>query len=299
MRDWGGPSDGIRHRHARCPRRRPRAARLTLLVTLALNGPALAQTEAAPSDPSNATAPTPPEQREAPDVDDASPAAESKPPTPEERLEDIVPPSEPPQPEPEDDSPLDQLEPWQPDTFLYPYPPAERSLPPPAPPTPARPRSEKPRSAQRWYGWQTLIADTMNISALSLAAYPVDDYATQESLVEIGLLGYFVGPPIVHWANGQAGKGWASLAIRTGSAGSAIVGMPGCFGSDGGPRCLLGISGLVGLIAAIPIDAAVLARKDVPREHGLRAPVQPEIASITPVVDAGHRRIGLSVGGRF
>jgi len=89
-------------------------------------------------------------------------------------------------------------------------------------------------------------------------------------LAVAGLLGYGFGAPIVHWAHGNAGKGFGSLGIRAGAFTLFVAGAVSCSEShsDSGGGCILALVGALGLVAAIPIDAAVLAYDD-PKDDGV------------------------------
>jgi hypothetical protein len=82
-----------------------------------------------------------------------------------------------------------------------------------------------------------------------------------EALATLGSAGYFLGAPIVHFAHGNVGAGLGSLAIRGGSFGVAILGFASCWGNNS-DVCGLMVFGLLGMVAAIPIDAAVLAYEE-------------------------------------
>ena len=167
-------------------------------------------------------------------------------------------------------------------------PGAARSLPPPTVAThsaaPGSPPVTAPRSEveRRWYGWQTLIAD-----GLSIGLAPVG----------VGVVGYFLGAPIVHWAHGNVDEGFGSLAIRGGSALLILAGAICVFSSRKDTRpdeCVAPIVlGVGGIIAAIPIDAAVLAYDEVERD--------PDHATIrfTPIVDPRRQMVGLTAFGTF
>lgn len=110
----------------------------------------------------------------------------------------------------------------------------------------------------RWYGWQTLLSDASAVLLTGASA-------------EVGLGLYVLGGPIVHWSHGNTGRGFASLSLRVGAPlalGALFVATCepeeeadfGCMGS-----ALLGAS--LGIVAAIAIDASVVARDTVPIEQ--------------------------------
>jgi hypothetical protein len=146
-------------------------------------------------------------------------------------------------------------------------------------PKPDRPDDAAPEPPQtsRWYGGQTLFVDGTSIGLVVLGA-------TQESsgLIGLGVSGYLLGGPIVHWAHGHAGKGFGSLGLRVGlPIGGALagVGLANCHGGGGGycglGEALVGFS--LGIIGAIVIDSAALAYEDVPVESRPTARVAPSL----------------------
>jgi hypothetical protein len=118
------------------------------------------------------------------------------------------------------------------------------------------------------------------------------DEDTENTILVTGVGAFALGTPIVHFAHGHTGKGVASLAIRGGSAGALALGAS----NRGGTVSPLLLLGFFGLIAAIPIDAAVFAREDVPPEQAARTSLSFRLApTLAPAVGA----YGLSVAGGF
>ena len=126
------------------------------------------------------------------------------------------------------------------------YPPAGWTQPPI--PYPAEVRSG-PRLESRWYGWQTLLADGSALLLASGASVPV----------------YVLGGPVIHWAHGNGWRGVGSLSLRVGAPvvfAAALVstcdggGEYGCLG-----EAILGV--VFGVVTAVAVDAAVLARDTV------------------------------------
>jgi hypothetical protein len=83
-------------------------------------------------------------------------------------------------------------------------------------------------------------------------------------MVAAGVTDYMIGPPIVHWAHGHVATGFGSLGLRTLPillGGAVIAG-----GSKGDiENALVGVWVVgIGAVAAVTIDAAVLAREEVP-----------------------------------
>jgi hypothetical protein len=124
------------------------------------------------------------------------------------------------------------------------------------PPSPPEASSDTPPSPladtqqRHWYGWQTLIVDGAGILTL-----PV--------LVGVGV--YLVGPPIVHWAHGRVGLGFADIGMRLGLA----FGFGVAAYAHTGPQhtSLLASALLFSAIEspAIALDASVLAWEKVER----------------------------------
>jgi hypothetical protein len=111
---------------------------------------------------------------------------------------------------------------------------------------------------RRWYGWQTLIADgAVTLTMVALAA------RTQTGNSDGWLTGvavaYSVVPPVIHLAHGHGGKAVLSLAIR--AAGPLLIAAGVANDSAG-----LTVLGVLSIPAVIAIDAAAIAREDVPTE---------------------------------
>jgi hypothetical protein len=86
-------------------------------------------------------------------------------------------------------------------------------------------------------------------------------------LVVSSVGGYFLGAPIVHASKGNWGRAAGSLALRTGAPillGGIGAGLENC--SDEDFTCGLAgalVGGALGIVAAIVLDAAVLARDTI------------------------------------
>jgi len=203
----------------------------------------------------------------------------------------LAPPAEADAPagEAEASAPSAEVEaPGAPTEFYAPAPPAQVYVP-------AKP--ETPRIT--WYGWQTLIADGAAVGLLWLALVSSDGSAGN-ILGTASFMTYLLGGPIVHWAHGHGGKGWASVGLRVGlpiggAIAGALIGRAAC-GSEGEGDfvpcpVVYGALGLVGGMAAAPIvDATVIAREPV------AAPAGPPLQALfVPSGDGGK----LVVAGRF
>jgi len=124
-----------------------------------------------------------------------------------------------------------------------------------------------PATETRWYGWQIILADAATVG-LSLA--------TKDG--HVAAVGYVGAAPLVHLAHLQVGRAGISLALRVVAplAGAALG-----YGLLSGVDCRQGslsspssactawgaataIGAISGILAASVIDAALLAREDVP-----------------------------------
>lgn len=175
-----------------------------------------------------------------------------------------------------------------------------QAAPPPAQWSPPAPTAQERRY---WYGWQTLIVDGASI-VTSVAA----SISPSHPIVglPLGGAGLLLGGPIVHWAHGNLGKGFASLGIllATGLVGGGIGVGIGC-AAEFVERCrgefeslgklsgfLLGLN--VGATVGSAIDVSLLA-------YGTR----PEAAwparrvSVLPALDVRRDRLVLGLGGTF
>ena len=142
-----------------------------------------------------------------------------------------------------------------------------------------------------WYGHLTLLADAGSIGLLVLGASQ-----GMGGLVGLGLLGYVVATPILHWAHDND---WApgSLVLRIASPVLLIVGAVlalGCALSDG-EACGGAASGEILLYAglgigiAMPIVDAVLAFEE-PSSSGI---------AFTPWIDPRAGAGGVALAGRM
>ena len=117
---------------------------------------------------------------------------------------------------------------------------------------------------RRWYGWQTLLVDAVPLVGLLgvAAANRSGDEGAQLAVAFSAV--YFVGGPIVHMGHGQFGKAALSLGVR--SAGPLLILAGGQDGFQHGNSFgdVLIVIGALAIPAAITIDAAAIAREDVP-----------------------------------
>ncbi len=187
----------------------------------------------------------------------------------------------------------DVAEPQQPELPAPPPPPASYQPAPPTPwgygaypppiPYPANIRSGS-RLESRWYGWQTLLADGSALLLASEASVPV----------------YVLGGPVIHWAHGNGWRGVGSLSLRVGAPvvfAAALVstcdggGEYGCLG-----EAILGV--VFGVVTAVAVDAAVLARDTVVvEEDDVSFTVGP--ARVTPAVSFTDSQGKVLLAGTF
>ncbi len=149
----------------------------------------------------------------------------------------------------------------------------------------------------RWYGWQTLATDGAAVAlvGLGLAVELGTDSppsALTASLFTLGIAGYALGGPMVHFSQGHTGRGFASLALRVGLPVVLGFGAVQVFCESTRELCpLVAIpGGLLGILTAIPVDAAVLARDYVPVQGGVR---------LAPTFYADQHQFGLGLSGTF
>lgn len=143
-------------------------------------------------------------------------------------------------------------------------------------------REEAPRS----YGWQTITADGATVVTTILVSQ-------SESAPWVFLGGYLFSGPVIHWAHGNVGTGFGSLAMR---AAAPIAGAyMGCAldSGGGGYGCLGGaaLGLLAGYITAVTVDAAALAYEDASGEQRVAKRTTPTI-----VPSAAFRRDGATFG---
>lgn len=109
------------------------------------------------------------------------------------------------------------------------------------------PAERPPRLASRSYAGWMLLND--GISALTIP-------------LGVGVGGYLLGGPIVHWTQGNVATGFGSLALRVGLpiAGAYLFAAPCAASSCGSDVFGYAFFGLIaGALGAVSIDAAALA----------------------------------------
>jgi len=140
---------------------------------------------------------------------------------------------------------------------------------------------------RHWYGWQTLTADGVSITAflagVSLSSDGSNNGAGQ-GLAWFGLLGYELAPGFVHFVHRNPGRGFASFGMRLGMPlAGAFLGASLASGCDSN-LCEASGAGagiLIGMAGAIALDAAVFAYDDAKHPFGRRLGLVP-LVSVTP-----------------
>jgi hypothetical protein len=165
----------------------------------------------------------------------------------------------------------------------------------------ATPNGHAEPSRDRWYGWQTLVADGSSLVVMIVGA------ATQNAGVGVvGVLGYAFVPPIIHWTHGNIGTGFGSMAIRV--VGPFVTAAMGYVLAGGTRRDSSGASSenadagtaigfVVGFFGAMAIDASVLAYERAPASK--EASAAKRWYALTPSVDVRKDRASLGLGGTF
>jgi len=144
----------------------------------------------------------------------------------------------------------------------------ERSEPRAVAPAPAEPAAKPPAPDKEWYGWKILLVDGLALaigfvaltealnagSAFGSFESEPGDYTRAHALTVAAGLVFALGPAIVHYREGRAERGLASIGMRVAlPSGLAAIGYAdGDF--DGGLVA-------VGVIAAMVVDDALLAWK--------------------------------------
>jgi len=142
----------------------------------------------------------------------------------------------------------------------------------------------------RWYGWQTLLVDGAALG-----------FASTGSDLSVGI--YALGGPVVHWAHGNTWRGVGSLVLRVGAPlalGAAFgYGCEASGNSDGDMGCLGAEIGgaMLGVVGAIVVDSAVLARDTVPVDEDMAVRVGP--VRVAPAIAAGRDHGSFLLQGTF
>jgi hypothetical protein len=164
---------------------------------------------------------------------------------------------------------------------------------------------DEPRN-YRWYGWQTLLADSTAIGLFGLAAA---NRANGPLLGASGVV-YVAGGPAIHLAHGRVGALAGSLALRVGlplvgvGLGAATASCSGQSTGDDTSGCALSGS-VYGFIAgagvAMIVDMAVLSWESTTKAETQEAPTPPPSVawSVAPTLDPKSGAKGVSMVGTF
>ena len=142
-----------------------------------------------------------------------------------------------------------------------------------------------------WYGWQTLLSDTLTISTAVYSAHHMDDL---DNLFGVSFALSLVTPAVIHGIHGNWVGVGVSLGLRVGGTACILYGLASAFeddsGDDGGADTIAWI-GLIALIAAPIVDAAIAIKRETPRESATWI--------VQPWASPRDRSGGLAVAGRF
>ncbi|KYG09697.1 hypothetical protein BE21_16420 [Sorangium cellulosum] len=150
-----------------------------------------------------------------------------------------------------------------------------------------------------WYGWQHLLV----LGGTAILA-PIAIATENEVLAWWSFSTVALGGPVTHWANGNLGKGFASLGLNAGcTLGGGMVGL--LAGKAVDSRGWEEVAGIMlgssaGLITANIIDIAVLEREERSTADSyeyirLRSPR----LRVAPHVALAPDRATLGLGGAF
>jgi hypothetical protein len=157
-------------------------------------------------------------------------------------------------------------------------------------PFPTEPKATPLPTEENWYGWKILTsAGASVVVPLAIVSVESSDLGAISALT-VGIGGYFLGGPIVHWAHGSLWKGFASLGINVAGGLVGLAGLGLSTQTDNlGAAIALGLGGFgVGIVGAILVDSFVLAYEPV---------TEPEGTSFNIGLSVGLN--GLSVVGQF
>ncbi|XXX75440.1 hypothetical protein WMF30_48105 [Sorangium sp. So ce134] len=158
---------------------------------------------------------------------------------------------------------------------------------------------EQPEPKRAWYGWQHLLV-LGSTAILAPMAIAMED----EALAWLSVGPFVLGGPITHWANGQLGKGFASLGLNAGcTLGGSMVGALIANASDSRDwETLAGffIGGSLGLLTANIIDIAVLEYEETRATESYDyIRLRPPRLRLVPHVALAPDRATLGLGGAF
>ena len=135
--------------------------------------------------------------------------------------------------------------------------------------SPSSPAASAPSPHERWYGYQTLLADAGALAVL-VAGVAAHDRGTGQGIQIAAGAVYVVGGPLVHLAHGRAQASLGSLGLRVGVplAGGLIgIGVAALAPDDDGDEYVVGtaLGVLGGAAGAVALDAMLVAWERDPR----------------------------------
>lgn len=160
------------------------------------------------------------------------------------------------------------------------------------------------KTRSEWYGWQTLAVDG---PVIVMMPFFVGYEYTTATYVDLGI--YTFGAPIVHFAKRELGRGLGSLALRGAMATLGVLAyrnfseVQKCDRNTNAPESCaferleaggLGLLAMLVMGGAVAIDAAVLARHDVPVKRRAHASMK-----YVPNLLIRHDSALVTVGGTF
>ena len=158
-------------------------------------------------------------------------------------------------------------------------------------------------SVRYWYGGQTLVL--MGASTMSIGLSFVGNGRAAMVTVPLSVGLSTLGPPIVHWAHGNVGKGFMSLGMNIGgiALGAVTTAAIGCAGRSCVSRYMDGhliygvLGGGLGLFAANIVDVAVLS-------YGKRKPARDinvgwRPSFVVPTLAVQKEGVSLGLQGAF
>lgn len=135
--------------------------------------------------------------------------------------------------------------------------------------------TSSPARADEWYGYQTLAADGVATGLVVGAIATHGDVS--KTFFALSASTYIIASPVIHAANERGGAAVGALGLRLGAPVSfgllgLVVGAASDSHANWGAPLLGGLIGVgLGVITAMVIDAAVLARKETRVAQGASA----------------------------
>ncbi|WP_437607562.1 hypothetical protein WMF20_42920 [Sorangium sp. So ce834] len=166
-------------------------------------------------------------------------------------------------------------------------------------PSPWLPEGEQPSPKRVWYGWEHLLV----LGGAAILA-PIAVGTENEVLAWWSFSTFALGGPVTHWANGNLGKGFASLGLNAGcTLGGGMVGL--LVGRASDSRRWEELAGIMigssaGLLTANIIDIAVLEREERSTADSYEyIRLRPPRLRLAPHVALAPDRATLGLGGAF